>query len=308
MADDRAPAEMSLRNLDNSTRKVMVELDADNSGKISASEIKNFVTNKNKQVQRMVLIGAALFLLLVGSIAVIGGVTYYTVQVSKETKALGTDLVSATTGETLHVMSTEALTPVSEVHAGYGDEFFNSLSAVTLSPQGTASMTLHVVGFLRDESNNVRLLTPSATVPCLFFNASGGVSGCDPATTTFLIGAGVLVDPAVQGRRLAESDNPPNGAVAGSYSNRYKCWNCQRVRRREGKEGGGKEEERKARLPPPPPGPASARARACTSTHTTHATRSHAPGDPLRAPPPRPQGYYRNPSNCKECKQCPKGT
>lgn len=220
MADESAPAGISIRNLDNTTRKVMVELDTDNSGKVSASEIKTFVQGKNAQVRRLLLIGAAAFLLLVGSIAVIGGVTYYTVQVSKETKALGADLVSATTGEKVHVLSTEASWAADEVHAGFADDFFSALSTVTVS-QGTASVKLHVVGFLRDAASNVRVLTPSATVPCLFFNASGGsVSGCDPATTAYLVDAGVLVDPALHGRRLG------GGTGCVGTKNNAGCYRC----------------------------------------------------------------------------------
>ena len=126
-----------------------------------------YVRAKQADKKRLVVAITALVVLLCLSYVAVGGIVFYVIKMTKDTRvAAGSTELTDTSGNTLHVMSTTAMTVTSAVSSLDSDNVFEDLQSVSLNI-GVAPLTLKSAGFLRVSPGHVLLFTASAAIPVL---------------------------------------------------------------------------------------------------------------------------------------------
>lgn len=228
-------AELSTSDASLSTaeRATLSKLDVNHDGRVSASEVASFVAKK--RADRAWLVGALSVLVALLAIScvrrarargerrqprpltaprpptppppsyvAVGGIVFYVIRLTKDTKAVGTELTN-TDGDTLHVMSTTATSVTTGLTSLLADGAFAGLQSVTAVTANDGSLTLGLSGFARS-GVNVIFFTTSAAVPTLILSPTTLTLGPDAsATAVAALGGGAATGGS--GRLLNYVDN-----------------------------------------------------------------------------------------------------
>lgn len=119
---------------------------------------------------RALIIGAVVCAVFAVVMGIIGGEMYGIIQVLKETSVTSNnDWVSKSTGQMLHVVSTEALQTVTVFSSAFSDDWYRALMDLSITLPRGFKVTGKVVGHMRI-GQNVVILLDTPLVPGVLVN------------------------------------------------------------------------------------------------------------------------------------------